>query len=60
METVELIFGFKIEGNEIYLCSAAEDRGVPCFEMTCRVSAIDIEIKDEETAPTTESNATSG
>jgi len=47
METIDLIFGFKIAGNEIYFCSSAEDRGRHCYEVTCQVSSLDIEIKDE-------------
>lgn len=47
METVELIFGFKIERNKIYFCSSAEYRGTHCYEVTCEVSSLDIEIKDE-------------
>ncbi|MBU1355985.1 MAG: hypothetical protein KJ620_05415 [Candidatus Edwardsbacteria bacterium] len=47
METINLIFGFKIKRNEIYLCSAEEDQGVPCFELRCQINFLDIEIKDE-------------
>lgn len=51
LETVHLLFGFKIERSEIYLCSAAEHRGHPCYELTCRVSGLDMEVVDEEEAP---------
>lgn len=47
MEIVDLIFGLTLRQDEIYLCSSAEDRGTPCYEMTCRVSSLDIEIRDE-------------
>ena len=47
MEIVDLIFGFTLRQDEIYLCSSAEDRGTPCYQMTCRVSSLDIEITDE-------------
>jgi len=47
MGTIELIFGFKLERNEIYFCSSAEDCGTHCYEVTCQVSSLDIEIKDE-------------
>jgi hypothetical protein len=43
-----LMFGVKIENREVYLCSAEEDHGVPCFEMTIRVLSYDIELCDED------------
>jgi len=53
LSTVHLLFGFKIEKSEIYLCSAAEHEGRPCYELSCRVSGLDIEFVDVEDAPTT-------
>ncbi|MBI5805302.1 hypothetical protein HZA73_04570 [candidate division TA06 bacterium] len=47
MEIVQLIFGFKITQNEIYLCSAEENQGLPCFQLRCQVNSLDIEIKDD-------------
>jgi hypothetical protein len=47
METIDLIFGFKIDRKEIYFCSSGEDRGTHCYELTCQISSLDIEIKDE-------------
>ena len=45
--TVTIIFGLKVEQNTVFMCSAEEDKGQPLFSMDCRVSELDIEIKDE-------------
>ncbi len=46
-QTVMIIFGLKIEEDRMYICSAEEDRGQPLFSIDCRVSELDLEIKDE-------------
>ncbi len=45
-DEIQLIFGLQIRDNQVYACSAEEDRGQPCFSLTIEVSELDIEIAD--------------
>ncbi len=47
LETIQLIFGLKIQKGEVFLSSAEEDRGIPCYTLSCRISELDIEIQDD-------------
>jgi hypothetical protein len=47
---VQLIFGLQIRDNQVFVCSAEEDRGQPCFSATLEVSGLDIELADNSEA----------
>ena len=44
--TVTIIFGLKVEQKAVFMCSAEEDKGQPSFSVDCRVSELDLEMKD--------------
>jgi hypothetical protein len=48
LSTVLLMFGLKVEEDEVYLCSLEEDEGETCYSIEAKISSIDIEIRDEE------------
>lgn len=45
-DEIIVLFGFKYDGEEIYFCSGEEASGVTCFEVRCRVTGFDFEIRD--------------
>ncbi len=47
LEEVTILLGLGFKEGDIYLSSAEENKGAPCFELTCKVSEIDIEINDK-------------
>ncbi len=47
LEEVTILFGLSFKEGDIYLSSAEENKRTPCFELTCEVSEIDIEINDK-------------
>ena len=47
LEEITILFGLSFKEGDIYLRSAEEYKGTPCFECTCKVSEIDIEINDK-------------
>ena len=47
LREITILFGLSFKEGDIYLSSAEENKGTPCFELTCKVSEIDIEINDK-------------
>ena len=45
---VTILFGVKVKGKQIYVCSAEETRGVTCYSIDLAVNEVEIEIEDEE------------
>jgi len=45
--TFTILFGLKIEEKAIYFCSVEEDHGEPLLSIDCRVSELDLEVKDD-------------
>ena len=45
-DTVQLIFGFKVDESRVYACSAEEAGGKPVFEVDVTVSELDVELAD--------------
>ncbi|MFC1529310.1 hypothetical protein ACFL6R_01205 [Gemmatimonadota bacterium] len=46
-EPIHLLFGVRVRDDEIYLCSAEEDRGSTCFSVTIDITGVDIELNDD-------------
>ncbi len=46
-EEITILFGLDFKKNEISLSSAEESRGVTCYQLSCSISGIDIEMIDE-------------
>ena len=47
LREITILFGLSFKKGDIFLSSAEENKGTPCFELTCKVSEIDIEINDK-------------
>lgn len=46
MPVIMVLFGAKIEGRKIVICSAEEDHGFPCFLLEVEVDTLDIDVCD--------------
>ncbi len=44
---ITMLFGIGYKDDEFFLSSAEESRGTTCYQLSCAVSGIDIEMKDE-------------
>jgi len=49
-DEVELLFGIRLQDDEVYACSAEEDRCRACYSVTAKVAELDIEITDDPEA----------
>lgn len=47
-DEVQLMFGVRYSGDQMYLCSAEEEHGQPCYSITMAISSFDLEIVDLE------------
>jgi hypothetical protein len=47
LKEITILFGLGFKEGNIFLSSAEENKGNPCFELTCKVSEIDIEYNDK-------------
>ena len=45
---VTLLFGAKLTGKEVYLCSAEESKGISAFELLIKIRSCDIELRDRD------------
>jgi len=45
---ITILFGIQINGKEIYLSSAEEDKGVTLYEIIMKANEIDIELNDTD------------